>query len=47
MQMTYENVVYFPKPYPAVPELNLCAFTTIDQKQTLMHIKHMSGWKSF
>jgi hypothetical protein len=47
MKMADKNVVYLSESDSTLPELHLCSFTAVDQKQTLMCIEHMSGWKSF
>jgi hypothetical protein len=47
MEMADENMVYFSEAEPVAPELHLCAFATVYQKQTLMCGEHMSGWISF
>jgi hypothetical protein len=47
MQMANKDIIDLPEFDPAFPELHLCSFTTVDQKQTLMRIEHMSGWISF
>jgi hypothetical protein len=43
MKMAYENVIDFSEPDPVPPELDLCAFTTINQKKPLIYVEHMSG----
>ena len=43
MQVADENMVYFAKPDLVAPKLDLCTFTTINQKQPLIYIKYMSG----
>jgi hypothetical protein len=47
MQMADKDIVYLSESDSALPELHLCSFTTVDQKQTLMYTEHMSGWISF
>jgi hypothetical protein len=47
MKMADKDVIDLPESDPALTELHLRPFTTVDQKQTLMCIEHMSGWISF
>jgi hypothetical protein len=47
MQVTDEDMADLSKADSAFPELHLGALTAVYQKQTLMSIKHMSGWVSF
>ena len=47
MQVTNEDMVYFADSYPVPSQLHLRALTAVNQKQTLMYIKYMSGWVSF
>ena len=46
VEMAYKNMIDLSEPDFTLPELHLCSFSTVDQKQTLMYIKHMSGWIS-
>jgi hypothetical protein len=47
MKMADKDIIDLSEPDPAFPELHLGSLAAVDQKQTLMCIEHMSGWKSF
>ena len=45
MKMADKDMMYPAKIYFRFPKLNLCSFTTINQKKMLMYIQNMSTWK--
>jgi len=47
MKMADKNMINPAKSDAVFPHLHLGSFSAIYQKNPLMYIEHMSGWKSF
>ena len=46
VQVRNEDIVYTIHFYVKLAQLHLSTLSTIDQKQPLMRVNHMSGWES-